>query len=163
MLQSEHLSWDVLVDFDGSIAPDDPTDRILANFADPLWRNLELAWQEGRISSRQCMQRQVELLRVSPEMLDEQINSIRIDPGFSAFLDFCEAAGGRVSIVSVGLDRIITGALGNLGRTLPIFANKLEWQGGDRWRLALPWLRCRRCKLQMLTRATVLPGSRYCR
>jgi 2-hydroxy-3-keto-5-methylthiopentenyl-1-phosphate phosphatase len=96
-------------------------------------------------------------------MLDEQINSIRIDPGFSAFLDFCEAAGGRVSIVSVGLDRIITGALGNLGRTLPIFANKLEWQGGDRWRLALPWLRCRRCKLQMLTRATVLPGSRYCR
>src|SRR6516225_4218191 len=85
MLSSEGLSsWQVLVDFDGTIAPDDPTDRLLERFADPLWRVIEEQWQSGLISSRQCMQRQVDLLRVSPEALDAAIGTIRIDCRVSA-------------------------------------------------------------------------------
>src|SRR5262249_36337615 len=42
----------VLVDFDGTVAPDDPTDRLLERFADPAWRDIEHAWQAGGISSR---------------------------------------------------------------------------------------------------------------
>src|SRR5215468_11093611 len=68
--------WQVLIDFDGTVAPDDPTDRLLERFADPLWRVIEEQWQSGLISSRQCMQRQVDLLRVSPEALDAAIGTI---------------------------------------------------------------------------------------
>ena len=131
-------SWCVLVDFDGTIAPDDPTDRLLELFAEPAWREVEAAWQTGKISSRECMARQAALLRVTPETLDEQIGSVRIDPGFPAFLKFCRQRGAAVKIVSDGFDRVIRMALSNAGLSVPFFANRLEWQGGDRWRLGFP-------------------------
>jgi 2,3-diketo-5-methylthio-1-phosphopentane phosphatase len=130
--------WQVLVDFDGTVAPDDPTDRLLERFADPLWRVFETAWQSGQISSRECMQRQVELLRVTPEELDEEIRGVRIDPGFPVFLAFCRRLGADVKIVSDGFDRVVGAALKNALLAVPFFANRLEWQGGDRWRLAFP-------------------------
>lgn len=128
----------MLVDFDGTVAPDDPTDRLLERFADPLWRVIETAWQSGQISSRECMQRQVELLRVTPEQLDEQIRAVRIDPGVAPFLKFCRRSGADVKIVSDGFDRVVGAALENAKLSVPFFANRLEWQGGDRWRLAFP-------------------------
>lgn len=131
-------NWHVLVDFDGTIAPDDPTDRLLERFADPGWREVEAAWQGGQVSSRECMERQVALLRVTPEALDEQIRTVRIDPGFPAFLEFCGRRGAEVKIVSDGFDRLVNAALRSAGLSVPSFANKLEWQGGDRWRLAFP-------------------------
>jgi 2-hydroxy-3-keto-5-methylthiopentenyl-1-phosphate phosphatase len=130
--------WQVLVDFDGTIAPDDPTDRLLERFADPLWRVVERAWQSGQISSRECMQRQVELLRVTPQELDEQIRGVRIDTGFAPFLKFCRRRGADVKIVSDGFDRVVGTALRNAKLSVPFFANRLEWKGGDRWRLAFP-------------------------
>lgn len=130
--------WQVLVDFDGTIAPDDPTDRLLERFADPLWRVVETAWQSGQISSRQCMERQVELLRVTPEELDKAIGNVRIDPGFPAFLAYCRRLGADVKIVSDGFDRVVGAVLRSARLEVPYFANRLEWQGDDRWRLAFP-------------------------
>src|SRR5436190_7661275 len=103
-LSLSRARWQVLVDFDGTVAPDDPTDRLLERFADPLWRVVERAWQSGQISSRECMQRQVELLRVTPQALDEQIRGVRIDIGFAPFLKFCRRRGADVKIVSDGFD-----------------------------------------------------------
>ena len=137
-LPSPRAKWQVLVDFDGTIAPDDPTDRLFERFADPLWRVVEAAWQGGEISSRECMERQVELLRASPEALDEVIRSVRIDPGFPAFLKFCWRRGAEVKIVSDGFDRVVSATLRSARLSVPFFANKLEWKGGDRWRLAFP-------------------------
>jgi 2,3-diketo-5-methylthio-1-phosphopentane phosphatase len=132
---------EVLVDFDGTVAPDDPTDRIFERFASPLWRVVEEAWQSGRISSSECMQRQVEMLRVCPQALDEEIRNIRIDSGFPAFLKFCRRRGAEVKLVSDGFDRVVEAALASAGLSVPFFANKLEWQGGNRWRLGLPHAR----------------------
>jgi 2-hydroxy-3-keto-5-methylthiopentenyl-1-phosphate phosphatase len=84
------------------------------------------------------MTRQVALLRATPEALDEQIRSVRIDPGFPAFLEFCRRRGADVKIVSDGFDRVVSAVLRSAGLSVPFFANKLEWQGGDRWRLAFP-------------------------
>ena len=134
-------NWQVLIDFDGTIAPDDPTDQLFERFADPYWRVLEDEWQSGRLSSRECMQRQVDLLRVSPRVLDEEINAIRIDQGFHAFVSFCRGCGAEVKIVSDGFDRVVRAALGNEDLNVPFFANKLIWAGKDRWRLAFPHMR----------------------
>jgi 2-hydroxy-3-keto-5-methylthiopentenyl-1-phosphate phosphatase len=135
---NSRAKWQVLVDFDGTIAPDDPTDRLFERFADPHWRVLETAWQSGQISSRECMRRQVGLLRVTPARLDAEIGTVRIDPGFPAFLEFCSRRGAEVKVVSDGLDRVIGQALRSAGISVPFFANRLEWVGGDRWQLAFP-------------------------
>jgi 2,3-diketo-5-methylthio-1-phosphopentane phosphatase len=138
VLSRPHAKWQVLVDFDGTVAPDDPTDRLFARFADPSWRVIEQDWQGGLISSRECMARQVELLRATPEALDAEIRTIRLDPGFPIFLEFCRRHGAEVKIVSDGFDRVVSAALRRARLSVPFFANKLEWQGGDRWRLAFP-------------------------
>src|SRR5262245_10877559 len=119
--------WQVLIDFDGTIAPDDPTDHLFERFADPYWRVLEDEWQSGRISSRECMQQQVELLRVSPSVLDEAITAIRIDQGFHAFVSFCRGCGAEVKIVSDGFARVVRPALRHEDLNVPFFANTPAW------------------------------------
>jgi 2,3-diketo-5-methylthio-1-phosphopentane phosphatase len=127
-----------LLDFDGTVAPDDPTDRLLEQFADPAWRDLEAEWQAGRLTSRTCMQRQAALLRATPDQLDAAIQAVRIDPGLPAFVGLCRRRGVDVTIVSDGFDRVVRGVLQRAGLNVRFFANTLQWQGGDRWRLALP-------------------------
>jgi 2-hydroxy-3-keto-5-methylthiopentenyl-1-phosphate phosphatase len=129
----------LLVDFDGTIAPDDPTDRLLEQFAHPAWRDIEAAWQAGRISSRECMARHAALLRGTPEDLDTAIRAMRIDPSFHAFVDFCRLRRLDLTIVSDGFDRVVRTLLECEGLPIPFFANRLEWQGGDRWSLAFPY------------------------
>jgi HAD superfamily phosphoserine phosphatase-like hydrolase len=128
-----------LLDFDGTVAPGDPTDRLLERFADPSWRVLEAEWQAGRITSRECMQRQAALLRATPGQLDAAIRSLRIDPGLHGFVELCRRRGVEIAIVSDGFDRVVRAALRQARLPIPFFANTLEWQGGDRWRLALPY------------------------
>ena len=38
------LPVDVYVDFDGTIAPGEPTDRLFDRFADASWRAIDQAW-----------------------------------------------------------------------------------------------------------------------
>src|SRR5262245_8510467 len=129
----------LLVDFDGTIAPDDPTDRLLEQFAHPAWRDIEAAWQAGRISSHECMARHAELLRATPEELDAAIRAMRIDPTFHAFVAFCRRRHVELTIVSDGFDRVVRTLLECEGLSIPFFANRLEWQGGDRWSLTFPY------------------------
>jgi 2-hydroxy-3-keto-5-methylthiopentenyl-1-phosphate phosphatase len=128
----------LLIDFDGTIAPDDPTDRLLEQFAHPAWRDIEAAWQAGRISSRECMARHAGLLRASPEELDTAIRAMRIDPSFHAFVAFCRRRRVDLTIVSDGFDRVVRILLESESLPLRFFANRLDWQGGDRWSLAFP-------------------------
>jgi HAD superfamily phosphoserine phosphatase-like hydrolase len=130
-----------LLDFDGTVAPDDPTDRLLDSFARPEWRAIEAEWQAGRMTSRECMQRQVALLRATPEELDAAIGTIGIDLGFYDFVSLCRRRGVHVAIVSDGFDRVVRAVLARAGLSVPFFANTLEWQGANRWRLALPHAR----------------------
>lgn len=123
------------IDFDGTISLEDTTDLLLAQFAEPAWRTIEAAWERGAIGSRECMSRQVELLRVEPVMLDLFANCLRIDPSFAPFAEALQASGVSVTIVSDGLDRVIAHALKGYGLDLPVLANELKHAGGDRWRL----------------------------
>jgi 2-hydroxy-3-keto-5-methylthiopentenyl-1-phosphate phosphatase len=120
------------------VAPGDPTDRILERYADAEWRTLEAEWQAGRMTSRDCMRRQTALLRATPQQLDEAIRSVEIDPGFAGFVGFCRRRGVDIAIVSDGFDRVVGAALRRARLPIRYFANALEWQGGDRWRLTLP-------------------------
>jgi 2-hydroxy-3-keto-5-methylthiopentenyl-1-phosphate phosphatase len=152
----------VFVDFDGTISVGDTTDLILARFADPSWQAVEADWVAGRIGSRECLARQIDLIRATPQALDAFAGNSAIDPHFVAFAALCAAHGLPLAVVSDGLDRIATAMLARAGLALPIVANHLEWLGADRWRLGFPHARedcaaaAGHCKCATLAAA---PGS----
>jgi 2,3-diketo-5-methylthio-1-phosphopentane phosphatase len=131
----------VFVDFDGTISVGDTTDLILERFADPSWLAVEADWVAGRIGSRECLARQIDLVRATPEALDAFAESSAIDPHFATFAALCAAKGLPVSVVSDGLDRVAAAMLARAGVKLPIIANHLDWLGADRWRLGFPHAR----------------------
>ena len=144
----------VLVDFDGTIATLDTTDALLERFAEPAWQTIEDDWKAGQIGSRECMIRQVDLIRASPAEMDAFVAGIAIDPDFAAFVQVCRDRSIAITVVSDGLDRTVDAVLQRHGLELPYKANRLEWLGGDRWRLTFPHARsdCRalsgNCKCQ---------------
>jgi len=133
------MKFHVFVDFDGTIAPQDTTDLILERFADPAWRAIEEEWKAGRIGSRECMVRQIDLIRASEDELDAFISEIEIDPGFPDFVRLCAEGGHDLTVVSDGLDRTIGTVLRRAGLAIPFRANRLEWAGDNRWRLRFPY------------------------
>jgi 2-hydroxy-3-keto-5-methylthiopentenyl-1-phosphate phosphatase len=131
----------VLLDFDGTICEADTTDLLLERFADPAWHEIEEEWKAGRIGSRECMVRQIDLVRATPAELDAFIGTVRIDRGFPGFVRRFGQLGHSLVVVSDGLDRTIRTVLDRAGINLPFFANHLQWRGGDRWRLTFPHAR----------------------
>jgi len=152
-----HVKCRVLVDFDGTIAAVDTTDLLLETFAAPGWAAIEEQWKAGHIGSRECMLRQIDLVRATPERMDAFVAGLEIDPDFPDFVSLCASRGVDVAVVSDGLDRTVGAVLARHGLDLPYHANQLEWLGGDRWRLGFPHARndCRslagNCKCQFAT------------
>ena len=170
------LKCHVFIDFDGTIAPVDTTDLLLERFADPSWMAIEEQWKSGEIGSRECLVRQLDLVRATPAEFDDFVARIDIDPEFPGFVDLCRAQGYPTTVVSDGLDRTVKAVLAKAGLNhLPIYANHLAWTGEDRWRLTFPNARsdCRalsgNCKCQFAEAAVghvrILVGdgrSDYC-
>lgn len=162
-VSSTRSKCQVLVDFDGTIATVDTTDLLLERFAEPAWQDVEDDWKAGRIGSRECMLRQMALVRATPAALDAFVASIEIDPAFPAFVALCRSRGLAITVVSDGLDRTVEAVLRKHGLDLPFRANHLEWLGGDRWRLTFPHARgdCRslagtcKCKFAEASPGTV--------
>jgi 2-hydroxy-3-keto-5-methylthiopentenyl-1-phosphate phosphatase len=136
-----HVKCRLLVDFDGTIASVDTTDHLLERFAAPAWREIEEDWKAGRIGSRECMVRQIDLVRASRAEMDEFVAGIEIDAEFPAFAKLCARSGHSITVLSDGLDRMVEVALRRHGLDLPYYANHLEWRGDDRWRLTFPHAR----------------------
>lgn len=131
----------VFVDFDGTIAPVDTTDLLLERFAAPAWREIEEEWKAGRIGSRECMVRQIDLVRATPAEMDAFIRTVDIDQGFQSFVGLFRRLGHALVVVSDGLDRTIRTVLDRNDIDVPYFANHLQWRGDDRWRLTFPHAR----------------------
>jgi 2-hydroxy-3-keto-5-methylthiopentenyl-1-phosphate phosphatase len=133
------MDWQVVCDFDGTIANEDVTDGLLERFAGPAWVAIEAAWRAGRISARECMARQIDLLRAGQDDIDAYLATVDIDPEFAAFAEFCRANGLSVRVVSDGLDYVIHNILRRHGLDhLPVVANKFEAIGDRRYRLRFP-------------------------
>jgi len=128
----------VLVDFDGTIVRQDVTDLILERFALPEWQAIERDWVAGRIGSRECLARQIDLVRATDRDLDDLIAEVEIDPAFPTFVALCAELGFRIVIASDGLDRVITAVLSRARLDLNYVSNRLVQVGADRWRLDFP-------------------------
>jgi 2-hydroxy-3-keto-5-methylthiopentenyl-1-phosphate phosphatase len=128
----------VLVDFDGTIVRQDATDVVLARLALPEWRNVEEEWVAGRIGSRECLSRQIDLVRATEAEIDSVIAGIEMDPAFPAFVALCRELGFDVRIASDGLDRVIAAVLKRAGLNVPFSSSHLVQTGERTWRLEFP-------------------------
>lgn len=131
--------WTIQCDFDGTISRLDVIDTLLERFGRPGWVELESAWENGEIGSRDCMQGQVALLDMSAEELHAHLDALEIDPAFPAFVAAAEARGLPLQVVSDGLDYAIRHILRRHGLGhLPVIANRLTQSGARSWRLDSP-------------------------
>ena len=105
----------IFSDFDGTIAQLDVTDVILDRLADPGWRGIEEEWVQGRIGSRECLRRQMALVRASSNDLDALIDSVPVDPCFEGFHRCTRELGVPFYVVSDGFDYVVRRVLRNCG------------------------------------------------
>jgi 2,3-diketo-5-methylthio-1-phosphopentane phosphatase len=136
--RAARLQARVFVDFDGTIALEDTTDVILERFALPSWRRVEADWVEGRIGSRECLARQVDLIRACQRDLDRVASAIPLDPHFLEFAALCRANAIPLTVVSDGFYQVVTMMLARAGAEVTVLANRLVRIGADRWRLTFP-------------------------
>lgn len=132
--------WNILCDFDGTIAVEDVTDSLLDRFAPPEWQVLEREWRAGKIGSAECMAGQVALLDATREEIDAHLAMLRIDPAFPQFVESALGAGATLRVVSDGLDYAIRAILARYQLdVLPVLANRLVQTGPRKWKLETPF------------------------
>jgi 2-hydroxy-3-keto-5-methylthiopentenyl-1-phosphate phosphatase len=83
----------VFVDFDGTISLEDTTDVILERFAQPAWRQIEADWLAGAIGSRECLARQIDLVRASPRDLVGVVEDVPLDAHLAVLAALCRRGG----------------------------------------------------------------------
>lgn len=131
--------WNVYCDFDGTISKVDVTDSLLERFAAPEWVQIEEEWKRGAIGSRECMQRQVELIDATREEIEAHLDTIEIDPGFPAFVAECEQRDIPLIVLSDGIDFAIHHVLRrNRLNRLRVFSNQLRQVSERRFKLGFP-------------------------
>lgn len=121
-------------DFDGTITENDVVDLVLERFADKSWKKIEKEWQEGKIGSRECLSRQMALVKASPEDLAKLCGEVKVDEHFLSLLKTAKKLEIPVTIVSDGfefiirrvLERHLSGHPEFLGK-IPVYSNRIEW------------------------------------
>lgn len=114
----------VICDFDGTVTFVDTTDALLTRFAPPEWEDVEKEWIDGSITSRECMERQVAMIRAGRDELDACVDAFDVRPGFRGFVEFCRGNGVDLRIVSDGIDYVISRVLRRHGFSgIPVVAN----------------------------------------
>lgn len=121
----------ILCDFDGTVAQDDVGNLLFGTFAEN-GHSAEVVrlWKAGKISSRECLEREAALARVDEGRLERFVAKRRLDPYFKDFHDFATRRGMKVAIMSDGLDFYIERMLirNGLGH-IEFFSNRLTIDG----------------------------------
>ena len=152
----------VFSDFDGTIAQVDVTDLILGEFGDAGWRDVEEEWVAGRIGSRECLRRQMALVRAGTEELDALIDTVPLDPDFAAFYRLTREVRMPFYVVSDGFDYVIRRVLrkggvdGELVNGAHMFSSAMRLEGGlavdfPHWRESCNH-GCATCKAEVIRR-----------
>ena len=127
-------------DFDNTLTDGDILDQVIERFSpNEKWRDWEFSWESGHLPARDCLRLQIENLRVTREELLAYLSQVRVDPVFSAILNWAKARGVDVNIVSDSFLPLIHHILRTNGiDVVPVFANDLGFSG-DRLIPAFPF------------------------
>jgi 2-hydroxy-3-keto-5-methylthiopentenyl-1-phosphate phosphatase len=114
MLKNLNDSLTIFCDFDGTITTRDTIDKLLHQYADDEWIAIEKLWQEEKIGSKECLERQIGCIeKITKKEIDAFINNIKIDPYFIEFFKRVKRNNIDFYIVSDGFDLFINKILEN--------------------------------------------------
>jgi 2,3-diketo-5-methylthio-1-phosphopentane phosphatase len=159
----------IFCDFDGTVTVQDVVDLMLETFAGAEWKTVEEAWKRHQISARECLDRQLRLVRVTQAQLEELLRTVRIDPYFRALAQWAQFNGIPLILFSDGFDWIISRVLAfhqidadALG--IRSFSSHLEFRNGTlSWNF--PFAEncahgCGTCKPELIRKLSVAGATR---
>ena len=106
----------VWIDFDGTITRTDVLDELIRRYAiDDSWRAVEADWQAGRIGSRECLGRQLAVVRATDAELAALLAAVPLDPGLGELFKRLATAAVPVAVLSDGIERFIAALMSRAG------------------------------------------------
>jgi 2-hydroxy-3-keto-5-methylthiopentenyl-1-phosphate phosphatase len=121
----------VLVDFDGTVTQKDVGALLFTTFSKRQSKKVVSQWLKGRISSKECLKKECELINITKSELRKFALSQKIDEQFPAFVDLCKREKLKLVIVSDGLDFYIKLILRKYGlEEVPFYSNILRFENG---------------------------------
>ena len=128
-------------DFDGTVTREDVIDRVLEEFADPMWRQIEQSWVNGEMGSRDCLAIQTKLIKARKQDLLDFVEGFEIDETFIDFAKYCKSKTIEVVILSDGIDLFIKSILDRYGlKDIQVFSNGLARTNGH-FEMTFPYFR----------------------
>jgi 2-hydroxy-3-keto-5-methylthiopentenyl-1-phosphate phosphatase len=128
-------------DFDGTVTKEDVIDKVLEEFADPTWMEIERSWVNGEIGSRDCLAMQTKLIRAKVGDLLDFLESTHIDETFIDFVRYCRNKAFEIVILSDGIDLFIKSILDRYGlNSIRIYSNNLVSTNGS-YEMYFPYFR----------------------
>ena len=124
----------VFLDFDGTITQHDSCVHLLNRTAGDLWRTVEDKYVSGAIGSRECLQRQWDLIPNRDEQeIRRIVREVPLDPGFPALIEALRAGGAEVVVLSDGYGFYAEEICGDHG--LALISNHIDWH---EWSVKFP-------------------------
>jgi len=119
----------VFFDFDNTITTFDTLDDIIEKFSvNKDWVALEKAWEKGKIGSKECLEGQLRLVRMTKTGLLGYLKGVKLDPYFKRLLALLRRKGVKPVILSDNFSFIINHILGlNRVKGLKVHANHLKF------------------------------------
>jgi 2,3-diketo-5-methylthio-1-phosphopentane phosphatase len=105
MSRSNPIKTALLIDFDGTVVNVDTAEVAMDLFADPDWRRIDEALENGEVTFEESLRKEFAMIKVSPErILGELDRIVVLRPHFQQLVDCCRSNHIPLTIVSGGLD-----------------------------------------------------------
>lgn len=115
----------IFCDFDGTVSSRDVGYHVYHHFSGGRTDEFLPDWMAGRMSTRECLRRESEMVSVTPEQFYAFVDTFELTAGFPEFVQRCHAESIPLHLLSDGLDIYIERLLANYGITgLPVICNK---------------------------------------
>jgi 2-hydroxy-3-keto-5-methylthiopentenyl-1-phosphate phosphatase len=130
------VSRTIAVDFDGTVTEIDLLDTIARTFGDPLvYAEVDHGLDEGRMTLREVITREfAPVRRPLEEIVQWELDTVRVRPGFREFVELARKRGWRVLIVSSGFHELIEPILEREGVDVELHANRVD-PSTEGWRV----------------------------
>lgn len=120
----------IFIDFDGTVVSRDICASMVMKYAGDGWAELNALWEQGVLSTAECAQRTLDLMKVTPPELEAFFGGFELDPGFMEFVKWAAARDYPLLILSDGYDNYIELIQNKYALNIPYYANHLDYAGG---------------------------------
>jgi 2,3-diketo-5-methylthio-1-phosphopentane phosphatase len=120
----------VFLDFDGTMTVVDSGVYLLERLSDgSSWLTIDELYSAGAIGSRECLEREWELLLHDETVLRQAASDVALDPDAERLVADLKAGGAEVAVVSDGFGFYADEVCARMG--VPVLTNAVNWSTGS--------------------------------